>query len=78
MFGTNIDEGNTTICDDILINSPSHNVKIVQIWKDIIYHKALDANNVEKNFHNGESEKGSGKKFEWKKSSNELKNQSSL
>ena len=67
MFGTIIDEGNTTVCDDTLINSPSHNVKIVQIWKDIIYHKALDANNVGNFFHNGESEKGSGKKFEWKK-----------
>ena len=67
VFGTIIDEGNTTVCDDTLINSPSHNVKIVQIWKDIIYHKALDANNVGNFFHNGESEKRSGKKFEWKK-----------
>ena len=73
VFGDIIDEGNNTVCDDPLIDSPSQNVVMVQIkmqvLEDIIHHEGLDANievvevdsvdEEEKSFHNEEDDDGS-------------------
>ena len=70
MFVDVIDEGNITVCDDPLIDSPSQNVEMVQIkmqvLEDIIHHEGLDANievvevdsvdEEEKSFHNEEDD----------------------